>query len=62
MLNKSLICKVDGKSSLDMTDFLTKEIEDNDASVSAFPIHEYWMDIGRLEEYKKANQDAETIF
>ena len=62
VLNKSLICKVDGKSSLDMTDFLTKEIEDNDASVSAFPIHEYWMDIGRLEEYKKANQDAETIF
>jgi len=22
-----------------------------------FPIHEYWLDIGRIEEYEKANQE-----
>lgn len=27
-----------------------------------FPIHEYWLDIGRLEEYKKANEEYENIF
>jgi dTDP-glucose pyrophosphorylase/predicted transcriptional regulator len=59
-LNKKLLSKIDGKSSLDMTDFLSKELGGN--GVNAFPIHEYWMDIGRLEEYEKANQDALTIF
>lgn len=60
VLNKSLINKVDGKSRLDITDFLEKELDSG--KVNAFPIHEYWLDIGRMEEYEKANQDVFTIF
>jgi dTDP-glucose pyrophosphorylase len=60
VLNKNLINKVDGESYLNMTDFLEKELDSG--GVNAFPIHEYWLDIGRMEEYKKANQDIVTIF
>jgi NDP-sugar pyrophosphorylase family protein len=60
VLNKTLISKVDGKSYLDMTDFLEKELENG--GVNAFPIHEYWLDIGRMDEYKKANSDALSMF
>jgi dTDP-glucose pyrophosphorylase len=60
VLEKNLIEKIDGKSYLDMTDFLEMTIE-NDV-VNAFPIHEYWLDIGLVEEYEKANQDINIIF
>jgi len=60
VLNKNLINKVDGESYLNMTDLLEKELDSG--GVNAFPIHEYWLDIGRMEEYKKANQDIVTIF
>jgi len=30
--------------------------------VSAFPIHEYWMDVGRLSDFQKANQEYLSIF
>ena len=60
VLNRNIINKIDGKSYLDMTEFLEKELDDG--GVSAFPIHEYWIDIGRMEEYERANQDIVTIF
>ena len=60
VLSKSLINKVNGKSYLDMTDFLRKEL--NKGGVSAFPIHEYWLDIGQIEEYEKANYEVVTVF
>ena len=60
VLNRSLINKVDGKSCLDMTDFLEKEL--NNSGVKAFPIHEYWLDIGQVEEYEKANREFSTVF
>lgn len=28
--------------------------------VCSYPIHEYWLDIGRFEDYHKANEDAAT--
>jgi dTDP-glucose pyrophosphorylase len=28
----------------------------------SFPIHEYWLDIGRMEEYEKANQEYHKVF
>ncbi len=41
---------------LDMPDLFRMIIDDNKATV-AFPIHEYWLDIGRIDDYKKANSD-----
>jgi len=30
--------------------------------VASFPIREYWLDIGRIEEYDRANSDIHTTF
>ena len=60
VLNKELIKKIDGKSYLDMTDFLHNELKNG--SVNAFPIHEYWLDIGQMDEYQKANNEYSTHF
>ena len=60
VLNKRMINKIDGQSYLDMTDFISAEL--NKSNIGAFPIHEYWLDIGRLEEFKKANQEISSKF
>jgi NDP-sugar pyrophosphorylase family protein len=60
ILNYSLIQKVDSNTYLDMTDFLESELDTG--KVNAFPIHEYWLDIGQIDEYDKANRDIHTIF
>jgi len=47
ILNHSLVQKVDGDTYLDMTDFLESELDTG--KVNAFPIHEYWLDIGQID-------------
>ena len=59
VLNNNLIKKINGNSYLDMPDFLENEMNNN--GINAFPIHEYWQDIGRVEEYSKANYDISTF-
>lgn len=34
----------------------------NNKNVISFPLHEYWIDIGRIEEYEKANIEYSQIF
>jgi UDP-2,4-diacetamido-2,4,6-trideoxy-beta-L-gulopyranose hydrolase len=60
VLNHELIKKIDGRTYIDMTDFLESELDSG--GVSAFPIHEYWLDIGQVDEYNKANRDIYTEF
>ena len=55
MLDKSLIKKIDGKSKIDMPDFLMQYLDKS--NINAFPIYEYWLDIGHMSEYQRANQD-----
>ena len=59
VLDQKLINKIDGKSYLDMPNLLEAQIE-NGQKVSVFPIHEYWLDIGRMEEYESAHQTFES--
>jgi dTDP-glucose pyrophosphorylase len=59
VLDKSLVNRMDGKSYLDMPDLLNKEI--NKGGVSVFPVHEYWLDIGHLNEYEKANKEIKDM-
>lgn len=44
----------------DMPDLFNKLIEIN-STISAFPIHEYWMDIGQITDYEQANKDYESV-
>lgn len=45
----------------DMPTLFEKIIEDGEKSVS-FPIREYWLDIGRMEEFEKANNEYHEVF
>jgi dTDP-glucose pyrophosphorylase len=56
VLNPKIISYIDGDSYLDMPNFFEKQIKLK-GKVSVFPIHEYWLDIGRMEEYEKANKE-----
>jgi dTDP-glucose pyrophosphorylase len=42
--------------SIDMPNFLS-DLINSGAQLSAFPIHEYWMDIGREEDFYQAQSD-----
>jgi dTDP-glucose pyrophosphorylase len=58
VVNKHLINKIHGNTYLDMPDFLETELREKGKGINAFPIHEYWIDIGRIDEYTKAKKDA----
>ena len=45
----------------DMTDLVTKVLESN-GSVCAFPVHEYWLDVGRHEDYASAQEAHQKGF
>ena len=46
--------------SIDMPNFLS-DLINSGAQLSAFPIHEYWLDIGHLSEYERANKDITSL-
>lgn len=45
----------------DMPTLFEKVIEEKLKSIS-FPIHEYWLDIGKIEEFEKANREFYEVF
>jgi len=45
----------------DMPTLFEKVIEEKEKSIS-FAIHEYWLDIGRIEEFEKANNEFYEVF
>jgi len=45
----------------DMPTLFEKIIVQDENAVS-FPIHEYWLDIGRMEEFEKANNEYHDVF
>jgi len=61
VLEPKLINQIDGTTYIDMTNLLKTQIEKN-KKVSVFPIHEYWLDIGHMDEYKSAHKLFESEF
>jgi len=47
--------------SYDMTELINNLVADGRRVIS-FPVHEYWLDIGRIEEYQKAQQEYHQVF
>lgn len=58
LLEPSVYNYIPKNESLDMTDLIGRLIEEKRLVVS-FPIVEYWLDIGRHVDYRKAQEDAE---
>ena len=61
VLEPELIAQCKSEQSKDMPDLLRDAIRAGD-KVNMFPIHEYWMDIGRMDEYDRAQKDVSGIF
>jgi len=53
VLNPSVFENMDGKYIIDMPDLLQGEIQKGE-KISMYPLHEYWLDIGRMEDYENA--------
>lgn len=61
MLSPEILDLIPQDEFYDMPTLFEKAIAQN-KNVISFPIHEYWIDIGRLEEYQKANEEYAKIF
>ena len=56
VLNPSMLKDIDGKSYIDMPNLIQNTI-DNSGQVTMFPVHEYWLDIGHIAQFEKAQED-----
>jgi len=56
VLDTSIINSVERDCYLDMPNLIEMQIEEG-KHVGLFPIHEYWIDIGQIDQYKQAELD-----
>ena len=54
IVNHETITNLQQGKNLDMQALINSELEKNSSAVSVFPIHEYWLDIGQIADYQKA--------
>ncbi len=61
VLNHDIVDKVQSGQCVDMPNLLTDQIALGD-QVSMFPVHEYWLDIGKKEDFEQAQIDYPRDF
>ncbi len=61
MLSPEILEFIPENQFYDMPELFDKLIEMDKNTVS-FPLREYWLDIGRIEEYEKANREYHEVF
>jgi len=61
LLDASTIEMIPKDTFYDMPTLFEEMIKQESKTVS-FPIREYWLDIGRMDEYEKANQEYHEVF
>lgn len=61
MLSPKVLEYIPQDEFYDMPTLFEKIINENKNAIS-FPLREYWLDIGRIEEYKKANDEYAEVF
>ena len=59
VLEPGLIDLIPKGEYFDMTDLFARAIEEGQET-QAFPIHEYWIDVGRIDDLDRANHDHEN--
>lgn len=60
VISPELFKSVEVNTKIDMPTLLDKEITNN-KDVIMFPVHEYWLDIGRMDDYQKAQIDIQRL-
>ena len=59
LLEPALVKRVEPRTRIDMPTLLEQEINDGNA-VNMFPIHEFWLDVGRMDDFYKAQKLVQT--
>ena len=57
MLSPELIRRVAPGERIDMPTLLEREINAG-RDVNMFPVHEYWLDIGRVDDFNRAQEEV----
>ena len=57
LIEPTVLSLVKSQEKLDATDLIARSIASG-KKVVGFPIHEYWLDIGRPDDYLRANKDV----
>jgi NDP-sugar pyrophosphorylase family protein len=57
VVSRELVDRVDKNQRIDMTDLIEQCI-DQQRLVSMFPVHEYWLDIGKMVDFYQAQKDV----
>ena len=60
IINKKLLSMIPSNSFFDITDLMEKVLE-MDYEIITYPINGYWLDIGKHEDYKKAQEDIKHL-
>lgn len=60
LLDPELVKSVEPGTRIDMPTLLEQQIE-KDRAVAMFPIHEYWLDIGRLDDFQRAQSEILSL-
>ncbi len=55
-ISPCVLKEIDVNKPLDMPDLIERQFNVN-RNVSMFPIHEYWLDIGKMDDFKQAQSD-----
>lgn len=61
LLNPALVKSVKQGTRIDMPTLLEQQIDEG-KSVNMYPIHEYWLDIGRMEDFQRAQGEIGSNF
>ncbi len=61
VLNPEILDYIPADTSIDMTSIFENLVKENQTILS-YPIREYWMDIGKPEDFKKAEADFKKYF
>lgn len=57
VVSKEMVNSVTTNERVDMTDLIEKAI-DSEQYVAMFPVHEYWLDIGKMVDFYQAQKDV----
>lgn len=60
VLSPAVLDKIDAGQRIDMPTLLEQRMTAGEA-VNMFPLHEYWLDIGRLEDFQRAQQEVAGV-
>lgn len=61
IISPELVRSIDGSNYLDMPSFLNSKLDDGE-QINVYPVHEYWVDIGRMDEYQLARKNYSEEF